>query len=539
MAGLQRKRHALACLLVVAGCGLPAVNPQEGCDGLLPGDFVITEVQANPQGADGDGEYIELYNASESLQWLGGATLVVSRADGTSSKAHRFADPSAIEPGDYFVAGNAAAEHLPSHLDYSYGSSLGNLRNADASVSLWCGERLIDEMHYERTDDGRALELDGRLQPSHELNDQAENWCIASQGAGERSTGNFGTPGSANGHCEPPLANGSCRVGESLRAIVRPQPGQVRITEWMANPAGPDAELEWVEVTFQVDGDLNGLQLGPAPDSLTTLVDDQACFPIDAGTRVVFGGSPAAAPRVDAQLDFSLGNTGARSIVAGNGSSILDTVSYERTSEGVAWQVDPNTNVCLSPAAEYRIGNSGTPGEPNPECQAAPGPGQCSDGGMVRDTLSPALGQVHITEWMADPKAVGNREGEWVELRLEEAVDLNGLVLTDRAANTTELQNDECLRFSAGTHIVLARSVDPFVNGGIEGVVGELSISLNNSDETITLSLDGQVLDSVSYQRSQPGVATQIDDLGDLCHAAQAYGEGDLGTPGAPNPPCF
>jgi predicted ATP-grasp superfamily ATP-dependent carboligase len=77
------------------------------------------------------------------------------------------------------------------------------------------------------------------------------------------------------------------------------------------------------------------------------------------------------------------------------------------------------------------------------------------------------------------------------------------------------------------------------VNGGIDGVDRELSLSLNNGDETITLSIDDQVLDAVTYEHSNTGVATQVDALGKVCDAVHAYGDGDLGTPGSANPWCF
>ncbi len=52
------------------------------------------------------------------------------------------------------------------------------------------------------------------------------------------------------------------------------------------------------------------------------------------------------------------------------------------------------------------------------------------------------------------------------------------------------------------------------------------------------LRVGDQVLDSVSYARAKAGVAVQVDALGNVCDAVQAYGDGDLGTPGAPNPWC-
>jgi hypothetical protein len=91
----------------------------------------------------------------------------------------------------------------------------------------------------------------------------------------------------------------------------------------------------------------------------------------------------------------------------------------------------------------------------------------------------------------------------------------------------------------AGTHFLLARSTDPATNGGIEGVGAELSLSLNNSGEILTLRIGEQTIDSVSYSESKPGVATQVDELGRVCDAELPYGEGDLGTPGTANPSCF
>lgn len=539
MAGVRSWARGFASLvLVLCGCGRGPVAELAPCDDLVPGDLVITEVHANPDGSDGNGEYLELFNASGTPLVLDGLTLVASRLDGGSSKAHRFIGGS-IDAGDYFVVGNAPTGSMPAHVDYSYGNTLGSLRNSDAVVSVRCGETLIDQVSYERTTDGRALELDGRLAPDHELNDEAGHWCTTPKGVREVSAGNFGTPGASNSPCDVTRIEGTCLEGGSGRTIDTPVPGEVRITEWMANPEGSDADFEWVEALFEAAADLNGFQLGPAPDALKAVLDEEACFPIGAGARVVFGASPAAAPRVDAELRFSLSNSGARSIVAGADGVVLDQVNYDGTVEGVAWQVDPNEEVCLAlPGDEYIADNLGTPGEVNPICPPVLEPGMCLDDGMPRDIVSPGPGEAHITEWMANPSAVGNREGEWVEVRLSAAVDLNGLVLSDLTSSATIVDDEDCLSVPDGAHVVFARSTDPAENGGIEGVDAELSLSLNNSDETITLGVDGRVLDRVTYGRSKPGVAIQVDDLGNICDAVHAYGEGDLGTPGYANPRC-
>ena len=539
MAGIWSWARGFACVLVLSGCGRGAVVAASLCDGLEPGDLVVTEVHANPDGSDGEGEYIELFNATGGLLALDGVRLTASRADGASPKAHRFSGVS-IDSGRYFVAGNAPVDSMPAHVDYSYGKTLGSLRNSDAVVAIRCGDMLIDEVSYERTIDGRALELDGRLAPDHELNDDAGHWCTTPEGVDELSPGNFGTPGSTNSSCEVGRMEGTCLEGGSERAIRLPALDGVRVTEWMANPEGADVDLEWVEAWFASDIDLNGFQLGPAPDALEVVVDQEDCFPVDAGARVVFGASPAAAPRVDAELEFSLGNSGERSVVVGVDSIVLDRVDYDGTVEGVSWQVDPSGEVCSAlPRDEYIAQNFGTPGDPNPSCPPVLGPGMCFDGGAPRDIVSPQLGDARIVEWMANPSAVGNREGEWVEVRFDAAVDLNGLMLSDLTSSTTSVESKDCLSVSPGAHVIFARSANPAVNGGIDGVDRELSLSLNNGDETITLSIDDQVLDAVAYEHSNTGVATQVDELGKVCDAVHAYGDGDLGTPGSANPWCF
>jgi len=540
MAGVWSWVRGFACLvLVLSGCGREAVLAAMLCDDLDPGDLVVTEVHANPDGSDGEGEYIELFNTSGSLLALDGLTLAASRADGASPKAHRFVDAS-IDSGSYFVAGNAAVELMPAHVDYSYGRTLGSLRNSDAVVSIRCGEMLIDQVRYERTFDGRALELDGRLAPDHELNDDAGHWCATPEGVKEVSAGNFGTPGSRNSPCDVLRLEGTCLEGGSGRAIQMPAPGEVQITEWMANPEGADADFEWVEARFAADADLNGFQLGPAPDALKAVVDQEDCFPVGAGTRVVFGASPAAAPRVDAELELTLGNSGERSIVAGVDGVVLDRVDYDGTVEGIAWQVDPSGEVCLAlPQDEYSAENFGTPGDANPACPPVLGPGMCFDDGVPRDILSPQPGDARITEWMANPSAVGNREGEWLEVRFDAVVDLNGLVLSDLASGTTTVGGEDCLRADAGEHVVFARNANPAQNGGIEAIDANLSLSLNNGNETIALSIGDQLLDTVTYERSTAGVATQVDASGNVCDAVHAYGDGDLGTPGSANPWCF
>jgi len=539
MSDLSSGARASACLVLsFCACGLEALPLTDACDALAAESLVVTEVHANPEGRDGDREYIEVFNAGDLPISLRGITLTASRADGADPKSHRILEGE-LPGGGYFVLGNASSNPMPDYIDYSYANALGNLRNTEGSVSLWCGERLIDRIVYEGTKDGRARELDGGLAPSDETNDDPNAWCDTPGGVGDLGDGNFGTPGRRNSPCDSSPLEGTCAEHGVARTRVAPRAGDVRITEWMANPEGLDADFEWIELTFDTAADLTGLQLGPSPDGLAVAVEGTACFPVDAGARVVFGASPAAAPRVDAELGFSLANSGSRNIVVGVDDQVLDLVRYEGTTEGAAWQVDADAGLCLAADSnEYAPGNFGTPGEPNPSCPTVLQPGTCLEGKLAREIITPAVGEAYISEWMADPDAVENRAGEWVEVRLDAPVDLNDLTLTDLSGSSATLQSDDCLSVPAGTHVVWVREADGNVNGGIDGAAAELSLSLNNRDEAISLSVGDAVLDSVSYARAERGVATQVDPLGNVCSATTRYGDGDFGTPGSPNPWC-
>jgi len=132
-------------VLSFCACGLEALPLTDACDALAAESLVVTEVHANPEGRDGDREYIEVFNAGDLPISLQGITLTASRADGADPKSHRILEGE-LPGGGYFVLGNASSNPMPDYIDYSYANALGNLRNTEGSVSLWCGERLIDRI---------------------------------------------------------------------------------------------------------------------------------------------------------------------------------------------------------------------------------------------------------------------------------------------------------------------------------------------------------------------------------------------------------
>ncbi|HSP80111.1 MAG TPA: lamin tail domain-containing protein, partial [Myxococcaceae bacterium] len=173
--------------------------------------------------------------------------------------------------------------------------------------------------------------------------------------------------------------------------------------------------------------------------------------------------------------------------------------------------------------------------------------------GGSRAVVAPHLGDVVLTEFMADPRAVADATGEWVELYARRDVDLNGVTLANEGSGRTTLEATRCLRVKAGAYAVLARSADHASNGGLPPVLGTFSFSLGNSAaaRALRLSRKGTLLDEVRWtSEALPGVSWQLepkkrtpegnDEPGSFCATPDGtrYGRGDRGTPGGENRPC-
>lgn len=192
-------------------------------------------------------------------------------------------------------------------------------------------------------------------------------------------------------------------------------------------------------------------------------------------------------------------------VFSGADGVTLDRVAWDRTwpvARGVALALDP---AVVSPTyndvadswcpatSPYGAGDLGTPGEANPACSGASGappPDQDSgasgapppDGDTGAEPQPPALGDVLVTEFLADAAAVDDSVGEWVELTnlSDETVDLGGTTLSDLGRNLYTLPEGTLLE--AGQALVLARSADDALNGGLSGALalGE-DFTLNNN----------------------------------------------------------
>lgn len=553
---LPSRQTLVLWLLGVTACWDDVEPLSSTCpSSLLEGDLVLTEVMPDPEGSESDSmEWIELYNASSRPIQLEGLLLERSRPDGSGVQGGPLA-AATIDPWTYVVLGEGLGDH--DRVQHGYGQLLGSLSNGSGRIALGCAGLLLDEILYEDPIEGSSVSLDGALAPDALLNDDPATWCPSrSSYVAAPDVLEHGTPGAPNDLC-PGTGPSTCEDDGHPRPVVPARRGDVVITEFLADPSGPDEGREWVELEIRRELDLNGLWIGSAPDDRSTHVLPRHCVRVEAGTRIVLAASldtqlNGELPRADHRLGWTLANTGPRTIVVGWGDEVLDEVTYVDVAQGRASALDPNSSTpelnddpaAFCPASRpWADGDLGTPGAPNPPCPVPLDPGSCrTPTGEVRAVEPPGPGEVRITELMADPQAVPDSQGEWIEIRATGDVDLNGLVLSKDGAER-RLESSSCLRVEAGSLALLGRDAEPDHNGGLPPLTASFDLALDNFDGVLRLATDDTTLDEVRWERAPPGrsllrAAPESIEDGGWCHATTVYGMGDRGTPGREDPPC-
>jgi hypothetical protein len=369
--------------------------------------------------------------------------------------------------------------------------------------------------------------------------------------------------------CGPTLPNaGACA------AVLAP--GDLVITEVFADfspsSGGSDTGKEWFEI-YNARGaaiDLAGLTIRHSrPDGSRPNLHIVGRATIAPGQFFTLG--DAQAGQVPPYLDYGYGsdlgelyNTGGGKLTVSCGDAEIDSAVYGDVKQGHSRELgagqppdytlnDDPVQWCQGNASEFEPGNFGTPGASN-DCQPIVS-GQCSERGALRDVVSPGVGDLVITEVMPSPAKVADATGEWFEARVVADVDLNGVGL-DRAGDTARpdvISSPDCVRVTAGSYVVFARSSDPAANGGLPSaaLAGAFKFALvpgTAAPGDAAIVAGTTVIDAVRWTRSSTGKALQLDpgridpvandDDSNFCDATQPYGAGDLGTPGAANSPC-
>jgi hypothetical protein len=183
-----------------------------------------------------------------------------------------------------------------------------------------------------------------------------------------------------------------------------------------------------------------------------------------------------------------------------------------------------------------------------------------ADAGAQRDTTPDgactqplAPGDLQIDELMIASVAGAGDDGEWLEVTstLDCVANLNGVhgeCPRGAKVSTFDVTGDVWLPPRGA--FVVADSSDPAINHALPGLVvawfGHPGDVLRNQGSTITLSLDGTLLDTITYPSLSLAIGTSVafpadcdaSSRGDFTRwkrSTTSWFPGFLGTPNAPN----
>lgn len=498
-----------------------------------PGDVLISEVFADPVGADGSREWLELYINRESPVDLNRVEVrvVTSRTDSVELEQNaclRFAGDSYVVLGastDTAANGDTPVDIAVPEMDGGF------FVNGAHTIEIWRGSTLLDRAQvpeaYSNTragvDYAYSNMLDGAaFDPavlSPEANDTQWSFCRARRG---RDTGFFemlGTPGAPNPVCGVVACE---QAGGGLRAVVPPAADALIVNEVLADADSvADGDGEWIELYAEVGGvDLNGLRIRNRKENDDTFRETRIaateCLTLGAGDYAVAansddpavnGGLPPAVPvldtlrffnypgDLDGQMPFNL------VVEVRSGDAVVDSATVPVSSDaGVASGLVPQQqsvsandspeNFCFAESGGL-YDDLGSPGQPN-VC----GP-TCLDGEAPRPLRTPQPGELIITEVMYDLPDADNCE-EWFEVYATRPLDLNGVeLINDSIEEPLGQVGDACLPVSAG-YSVIASANATFAS--TTPVAARTSACLQNGPDTLVLrSAAGQIDATAEY----------------------------------------
>lgn len=160
----------------------------------------------------------------------------------------------------------------------------------------------------------------------------------------------FYTEAESDARFVQPYPEDWCLDAGIWRRIDRPGPGELVITEVMANPSGDETSREWFEVSVHGDLDLNDLSFGREVGTLDvglvelTVETGEACVEVASGLILLFARSANGAVNGGIAPDYTFGfaltpNTDPRLFVS-SGGDVADSVDLSATTDGKAQQLD-------------------------------------------------------------------------------------------------------------------------------------------------------------------------------------------------------
>lgn len=268
---------------------------------------------------------------------------------------------------------------------------------------------------------------------------------------------------------------------------------QVRVNEFLANPDGADAGLEWIELV-NLGGaavDLDGwvVRDGTGRDRHVfagTVLEAGRSLVVHAGNVT---GIPGAREVASSGL-LSLGNSSDQIALVDADGAVVDRVAWTGAVSGVSFNRDEDGALAGNFVLHTAL----------PEAVEDSSPGLTSEGGAWGPT-------VIVNELLPNPDGTDAGE-EWVELvnTGTASIDISGWTLGDEtnpvrhvfAAGTVLGPDGALVLFDSGSH--------PEVPGSIVSSTGSLSLN-NDEDEVVLANADGVLIDLVSWTASTSGVS--------------------------------
>ncbi|MDR1814561.1 MAG: lamin tail domain-containing protein [Tannerella sp.] len=489
-------------------------------DNSQPGDVIFTEIMANPSGLTAlpETEYIEIFNNSDSNIWLNGWMFVY---DGKEIPLPDIVLPS----GSYAVLFRSGRDIIVASGALSLGLDKfpAQIANTTKTIALKnSNNEIIDEVTYPNAKPAQ----------SYELGDDG-TWHFSTDERG-------GTPGeiSSPAPITPDPEPEEPEEPETPAAVDNSKPGDVIITEIMANPSGLTAlpETEYVEIYNRSDSNiwLNGWVF--VYDGKEIALPNIA---IPAGSYAVLYRSgreiSIAYNALSLGLDkfpSALANTTKTIGLKNSKGVMIDEVtypnakaaqSYERGSDG-SWHNSTDSK-------------GGTPGAPNSPPPSNQDPNQ---GGTEPETPSnpndnSKPGDVIINEVMANPVGLtALPETEYIEIYNASGQDIT-LTGWKFIYDSKETPFDSTVLKSGGYAVLYRSGREISVAAGALALgLDKFPSALANTGKAIGLvNSKGVVINELDYPSAKTAKSYERGTNGVWHLSTDAKG----GTPGAVNSP--
>jgi hypothetical protein len=230
---------------------------------------------------------------------------------------------------------------------------------------------------------------------------------------------------------------------------------------------------------------------------------------------------------------------------------------YPPCPEGYQCVTSGGRDICLREGANADLGvasGDGKPADGRRDGVKLDGTVHPPDSQVPRPDRPGGPVQVIVTEFMANPAASLDADGEWLELFNpgNAPVDINGWTLKDNGQDSHTIASSGPLVVPARAYLLLGRSRDKALNGGVNVAYAYSAFFLaNTEDEVILLDAQNKLIDSFSYSPvkgftipngaslSVKHPAADRNLAASWCAEPSAWpgSKGDKGTPGL-NPNC-